>query len=526
MKKNLPVTGREQAVSDHANILSTTDLKGAISYVNDDFIRISGFVEEELLKRNHNIVRHPDMPPAAFKDLWDSVKSGRAWMGLVKNRCKNGDHYWVSAYVMPIRKDGQVAEYQSVRTRPPREWVDRATSMYAGLMNDRLPLVMRLPMPPVAVRLVGGMVMAAALSLALGGLWGTPIISSLVPVLLALILGSGLSAWLVRPLGQLRTQARGITRNPVGQYVYTGRADEFGEIEFAMRMLRSETGAAVGRVSDAASQLAEHADSMVGSVRRTRDEILRQQAETDQVATAVNEMTASVQEVARNAQNAAEAATTADTSAGQGRQVVASTEQVIGQLADEVERAAQVISQLEESAGSIGAVLEVIRGIAEQTNMLALNAAIEAARAGEHGRGFSVVADEVRSLASRTHESTQEIQTTIEKLQRGAHSSVEVMQNSRQQAVKSVEQAGKAARSLEEIARSVAAITDMSAQIATAVDQQGSVSEEINQSITRIRGYADANAQSGQQIESAASQVAELSAELKLLARQFWERRN
>ena len=526
MKKNLPVTGREQAVADHANILSTTDLKGAISYVNDDFIRISGFVEDELLRRNHNIVRHPDMPPAAFKDLWDSVKAGRAWMGLVKNRCKNGDHYWVSAYVMPIRKDGQVAEYQSVRTRPARDWVDRANGVYAGLMNNRLPLGMRLPMPPVAVRLVGGMAASAMLALGVGALLGTPALTALVPVLLALVLAGGLGMWLLQPLGQLRVQAREITHNPVEQYVYTGRADEFGEIEFAMRMLRSETGAAVGRVSDAASQLADYADAMVDSVRKTRDEILRQQAETDQVATAVNQMTASVQEVARNAQNAAEAATAADVSASQGRQVVSSTEQVIGQLADEVERAARVIHELEESAGSISAVLEVIRGIAEQTNMLALNAAIEAARAGEHGRGFSVVADEVRSLASRTHESTQEIQSTIEKLQRGAHSSVVVMQNSRKQAEKSVQQAGRAAQSLEEIASSVAAITDMSAQIATAVDQQGSVSEEINQSITRIRGYADGNADSGQQIESAASQVAGLSAELKLLSRQFWERRN
>lgn len=130
MKINQPVTHREKDARAEQNLLSTTDLKGAISYVSPDFIEISGFTEEELLHKNHNVVRHPDMPPQAFECLWNSVKAGRPWMGIVKNRCKDGDHYWVDVFVMPIQRDGATEEYQSVRYKADRRWVERAEPIY------------------------------------------------------------------------------------------------------------------------------------------------------------------------------------------------------------------------------------------------------------------------------------------------------------------------------------------------------------------------------------------------------------
>ena len=143
MKINLPVSQREVAVGARANILSTTDLKGVITYVNPDFIAISGFEEDELLGRSHNLVRHPDMPPAAFADLWRTLKAGRSWMGLVKNRCKNGDHYWVSAFATPVIRDGAVVEYQSVRSQAGAQRVARAEPLYAELSAGRTPRVLR-----------------------------------------------------------------------------------------------------------------------------------------------------------------------------------------------------------------------------------------------------------------------------------------------------------------------------------------------------------------------------------------------
>ena len=524
MKKNLPVTGRERPFASSANILSTTDLKGAITYVNDDFVDISGFERDELLGRNHNVIRHPDMPPEAFRELWACLKAGRPWMGMVKNRCKNGDHYWVSAYVMPIRRDGRVAEYQSVRTRPHRDLVARAESVYGRIMAGHTPLALRLPKRAMRWLLPCGVLLAAPVAL-LGLLpFGAASAGVALGVGVAALAGGLATAGVMAPLTGLRARARDVAHNPLGQYVYTRRMDEYGEIEFALRMLASETGAAVGRVADAADQVSKQADGMVAAVRSTREGILQQQAETDQVATAVNEMTASVQEVARNAQHAADAAHAAADSSEDGSGVVKEAGEAIGELARQVERAASVIQELEGSTGEIGAVLDVIRGIAEQTNMLALNASIEAARAGEHGKGFAVVADEVRSLASRTHESTQKIRDTIERLQQAAHSSAEVMQRGRGQADHSVQQAREAARSLEAIAERVSAITDMSARIAAAVDQQSTASEDINQSVTRIREHADSNAEDSERIEQAVTGVAGLSGDLRVLAKQFWDR--
>ncbi|MBO8084949.1 MAG: methyl-accepting chemotaxis protein [Marichromatium sp.] len=525
MKKNYPVTQQEVSFPDDTNILSTTDLKGAITYVNDRFVDISGFTEDELIGRNHNMVRHPDMPPAAFADLWKTLKSGRPWMGLIKNRCKNGDHYWVSAYVTPITHDGTVTEYQSVRTKPSRARVEQAERFYAELMRDRRPWRWRLGMTRARWRLLGTIALLGAGALAAAPLLGLGTLQAAPPVLVFTLTAIAL-AWLeTRPLATIAAQARMVADNPISQYAYTQRRDEFGAVEFALRMLEAESGAAVGRVDDSATRLLRQAEHMVEAVESARGTILQQQSETDQVATAIEEMSASVREVAQSAQQTADTAHEADANATNGGEVVGATGDSIGRLAEEIEQAAAVIHTLEQHSGEISAVLDVIRGIAEQTNLLALNAAIEAARAGEAGRGFAVVADEVRNLANRTQQSTTEIQAMIEKLQAGTRSSVEVMGNSRTQAEQSVAQAREAGEALQRIASGIQSITDMSTQIATAVEEQSAVSEEISRSIADIRQGADQTAAGSHAIGQASSQVVELSSELRTLARQFWEHR-
>ncbi len=236
-------------------------------------------------------------------------------------------------------------------------------------------------------------------------------------------------------------------------------------------------------------------------------------------------MAVSVQEVASNAQRTAEAASRADSEAATGTEVVNRTGAAIGRLAQDIQQAGDVIHELEAHSNDITKVLDVIRGIAEQTNLLALNAAIEAARAGEQGRGFAVVADEVRSLASRTQQSTQEINSMIGALQGGARQAVEVMQRSREQAMQSVEHAAQAARSLQGINSRVNEISAMSMQIAAAVEQQSSVSENINQNIVSIRGGSDQHVESGLRSRQSASGVAELASSMEMLVQQFWTRR-
>jgi len=515
---NLPVTGREVNYSDSANILSTTDLNGDITYVNPDFIRISGFDEQELLGQHHNVVRHPDMPPEAFADLWSCVRAGRSWMGMVKNRCKNGDHYWVSAFVTPISRDGRVVEYQSVRTKPRPEQVAAAEQLYARLRDKRPPAALRRRPLSVRGRVAALAGVAAAACAGIGGA-----IAGVSPG--AALASGGLTYAALAPLRQLAEQARRLGGNPVGQLVYTGRRDEFGEIGFAMQMLETEAGAMVGRIGDASRQLNRHAHELLAAMDSSTRSASRQQSETDQVATAINQMAASVQEVAASAQRTAEAASRADSEAGSGTEVVNRAGASIGQLARDIQQAGDVIHQLEAHSNDITKVLEVIHSIAEQTNLLALNAAIEAARAGDQGRGFAVVADEVRQLASRTSMATADIQTMIAALQAGTRQAVDVMQRSREQAEHSVSHADRAEHSLSDINNRVNEISAMSNQIAAAVDQQSSASEEISQSIVSIRGSSDQHVSSGMHSQRSASGVAQLADGMLELVQQFWARR-
>ena len=526
MKKNYPVTGKEYNYADDANILSTTDLKGLITYVNDDFIEISGFTEDELIRKSHNVVRHPDMPPAAFEDLWKTLQDGRSWMGIVKNRCKNGDHYWVDAYVTPIIENGKTVEYQSVRTQPRREHVARAEELYKQLNSGggggKLKKAALGLKERISLGFLGALVIGIAPGLLTGGM---SLAAAGLSFVLALALGVGGVYLFMRPLDGAVNKARRINDNPIARHVYTGRNDEVGQLLLAMKTLESEAGGIVGRLSDSAQHLSNNADRLARDVAESSRGMQRQQAETDQVATAINEMSATVQEVAQNAQQTADAAANADGESKSGSEVVNRATGAIQNLASEVERAAEVIHKLEQDSDNITTILDVIRGIAEQTNLLALNAAIEAARAGEQGRGFAVVADEVRTLAQRTQKSTHEIQEMIEQLQGGARSAVEVMGRSREQAETSVEEANAAAQSLRAITDAVGSISEMSTQIATAVEEQSAVSEEINRSITSIREIADSTAETSNHSEQAAGDTSQRAHALRQLVKEFWAKR-
>ncbi len=524
MRLNLPVSGREVMVGETANILSTTDLKGTITYANPDFVAISGFDEAELLGAPHNLVRHPDMPVEAFADLWQTLQTSRSWMGIVKNRCKNGDHYWVSAFATPVSRDGKVVEYQSVRTRAQPEQIRAAEALYAALRGGRGARALRCTMglrERVALLAAG----AGALGVALGSLLGSAPGIATVAGLAMGAAAAALAAFTLAPLSRLARQARRVGHNPVSQLIYTGRKDEIGEIAFAMKMLETEAGAMVGRIADCSRQLSEHARNLLGAMQGSTESASRQQRETDLIATAIQQMTASVQDVALNAQRTAEVAARADSEAASGRQIVGRTGDSITRLAGDIQQAAEVIHQLESHSQEISRVLEVIHGIAEQTNLLALNAAIEAARAGDQGRGFAVVADEVRQLASRTSLATTDIQRLIGSLQAGARQAVEVMQRSREQAQHSVSHADQAEHSLSGINSRVTEISAMSNQIAAAVDQQSSASEEISQSIVSIRGSSDEHVTNGLHSQRSASGVAQLADGMLELVQQFWARR-
>ncbi|WP_455207684.1 methyl-accepting chemotaxis protein [Kaarinaea lacus] len=332
-----------------------------------------------------------------------------------------------------------------------------------------------------------------------------------------------ISRAIVSPLAETKSAMEDIAsgNGDLTKRIKVSGNDEIAQLANAFNHFAGKVQDIVKEVSNITTRVASASERLTVVTEETRKGADRQQQETDEVAIAVNEMAASGQEVARNANAAADAAHNADVAADNGRQVVGHTIEAIDSLAREVKEAGVVIDRVEKDSESIGGVLDVIKGIAEQTNLLALNAAIEAARAGEQGRGFAVVADEVRTLASRTQQSTAEIQTMIERLQSGTRDAVSVMDQSREMAEATVGQAAKAGTSLEEINSAVTTIKDLNSQIACSAEEQSAVAEEINQKVVRISDITDQTAAGAQQTSSASNELNQLAETLKLLVGQF-----
>ena len=358
-----------------------------------------------------------------------------------------------------------------------------------------------------------------------------------VQVILAVLLGTGvllgaLVAWLmtrgyVRPLVRTNAFVRTMVEDMDGgngdltRRIEVHSRDEVGELGGNINRFVETLQRVIGTINTETSQLASAAEELSAVTEQTNEGTGRQRGETEQVATAINEMTATVQEVARNATDASTAAEEANQTAADGRRVVAETVDAINALVEAVQEGRSTVDQLGNDAEGITEVVDVIQAVAEQTNLLALNAAIEAARAGEEGRGFAVVASEVRDLAKKTQDSTVKIQELIENLQTGARGARRVMQQSGERGQETVEHAAAAGAALERIEEQVRIINDMNAQIASAAEEQTAVTNDISGSVEAIRGVADETAQAAGQTSSATQDLARLAERLNGLVRQF-----
>ncbi|WP_371914803.1 methyl-accepting chemotaxis protein [Pseudomonas sp. 1D4] len=326
---------------------------------------------------------------------------------------------------------------------------------------------------------------------------------------------------LIAPIRTLIEHIARLSRGNFGERVDSSRKDELGSLANSANVLRDFLADTFNRLKHSTSEL-DNASGELNAIAAMMAQGVREQfSRTDQVATAMHEMSATAQEVARHAAEAAGAADQADTSAQQGERVMQATIQSITGMRGEIASTAEVIRRLESDSGRISKVLEVIRGIAEQTNLLALNAAIEAARAGEQGRGFAVVADEVRTLAQRTAESTAEIHQIIDTVQTGAVNAVRAIESGQNRSEQSVIQVTEAGAMLQRITEAVEAIRDMNRQIATAAEEQTSVAEDISRNLTEITAIADTNNENVQRTEGASQRLHELSGELNDITRRF-----
>jgi methyl-accepting chemotaxis protein len=352
-------------------------------------------------------------------------------------------------------------------------------------------------------------------SLVLLGLMGA------AAVVLGLCAALLITRLIVVPLRQSVGFAQRIAAGDLSQDIPQQRRDEVGQLFAAMQDMTLSLRNLVGRIGGGVGQIAAAAEQLSAITAQTSAGVQTQKLETEQTATAMHQMAATVQEVAQNAEQASLAARDADREAQQGNRVVQQAVDQIDGLASEVEQSAEAIAALNQESARIGSVLEVIRNVAEQTNLLALNAAIEAARAGEQGRGFAVVADEVRALAKRAQDRTKEIESLIAGLQRMAKGAVEQMDSSRELTRRTVELAGEAGDALGRITQAVSTIEQMNQQIAAAAEEQSAVAEAINESVTRVRDIGEQSATASEQTAASSAELARLGVELQELVRQF-----
>ena len=274
MKKNLPITDNEVTFDDSVAITSTTDLKGALTYINKDFLDISGFSTNELIGKNHNVVRHPEMPSAAFEDLWATVKSGKAWMGLVKNRCKNGDYYWVDAFVTPLAKNGEITGYESTRVKPSPIRVKSVTALYKKINAGKKLKLKSLSFLHKQILTGSLFQLLISTSLAVMGLLSIPV-AAVAWVGISLI-WAGISYYQLQDFQKLLDRSKTIVDNPLMQLAYYGKVDDVSQIRLSVRMMKSKLRAVVKRIMRAAEQLSEQAQNGVSIASASYENINQQ----------------------------------------------------------------------------------------------------------------------------------------------------------------------------------------------------------------------------------------------------------
>ncbi|TBU98812.1 methyl-accepting chemotaxis protein [Stutzerimonas kirkiae] len=488
MRNNQPLTSHEVEYPRDVHLITTTDLHGIITFVNDDFVAVSGFSREELIGQPHNLIRHPDMPAEAFADMWRTIRAGRSWKGLVKNRCKSGDFYWVDAYVSPTMKDGRVIEYQSVRTQPDPLVRQRAERLYAAMAAGRLPWRVRRVHLPWSARLVlAAGLPGVCLGLFAGWQGGA---GAAAPTLLSAALAMLVVGGLLAPLRRLASGAREGSGSPLMTYLYSGRMDELGSIEHAQHVRTSELHAIVARLENTCRSLQRSTSRSDTFIAQSSQAILGQGQDVDAIAEAMGRMLESQRQVAQASTHSAQASSDSRQAALQGREQLDRMMGAIDQLVAALHDAQRTVTTLAQRSESIVKVVDVIGAVAEQTNLLALNAAIEAARAGDSGRGFAVVADEVRGLARRTHDSTHEIRDIVLGLEAETRACVGVMARGVESSAHTVELAGETDRALGRILDSIGHIHELAIGVDDAMREQASISVQTERQVQVLRDSA------------------------------------
>ena len=517
MRLNLPVIDKEFPFPAGETLVSTTDLKGRILYCNPPFISVSGFTKEELLGQPHNLIRHPDMPEEAYRDMWDTISKGNPWSAPVKNRRKDGTHYWVMANVTPLMDGDRPGGYMSVRTMPTREQVDAAENLYAKMRAEKQAgrMVHTLNAGSLVVNTFGGR-LKRALSIGISGqlmlvsfviaalaIAGCVLLTQQLPgswmtfgeISLALLLGL-LGGWQLRrmtiaPLQDLLKFANRMAAGDLTQKLEVTRNDDIGRLMRALSQLNVNLQSIV---RDARTEV-EHMRDATAEIAAGNQDL---SSRTESQASSLEETASSMEQITGAVKLSVDSAQQAAVLAEQTIGVAQRSSEAVGQVTDTMHR-------ISESSHRISEIIQVIDSIAFQTNILALNAAVEAARAGEQGRGFAVVAAEVRALAQRTTGAAKEIKQLIDestdKVQAG-NRLTEAAQQTMRDALESVRQVGTMISEISSGAREqlsgISQVNEAVAQMDTITQQNAALVEEIAASAMQLQGQASTVAETVQ----------------------------
>ncbi|HVI49930.1 MAG TPA: methyl-accepting chemotaxis protein [Candidatus Sulfotelmatobacter sp.] len=500
MKDNGPITNREVQMAEGTNIVSKTDLHGRITFVNQDFIDISGYDRDELVGAPHNILRHPHMPKEAFADLWATVKAGRPWRGLVKNRCKNGDHYWVDANVTPLMENGRVAGFISIRTKPSPAQIEKAERLYADIREGRAghlrlnggrlertggvawlrgfvaSLSGRLLLTFLFLNLLSLLVGLAGLNLVPGGDFAVAG-GILVSMAASVAVGYRLLAAALGPVKRLEGCFEAISRGEYAFPIEPENAREFWPSQIMLQAMKvrlaysTQENAELHRRSQ--EQLRQEiltlTEVLEGEIQETVNDISSQSVRLNENAARLTKVAVALHASAETATGSIQtAASNVQTVASATAELEASSREILSQVGNSSrlaeaarlrgDEASRKVSSLTDAAAQIGNVVGLIQNIAGQTRMLALNATIEAARAGEAGKGFAVVANEVKSLANQTEQGIGNVESQAAGIRATTSDSLQTVQA---------------------VVESIRDIDAISAEVARAADEQRAATGEI-----------------------------------------------
>jgi aerotaxis receptor len=511
MRTNLPVTAIERLVREGESIVSKTDLQGNITYANPCFIDISGYSEEELLGAPQNILRHPDMPAAAFADMWATLQSGMPWTGLVKNRCKDGNFYWVRANVTPVRERGRAVGYMSVRTRAEPEAVAAAEQVYrvlregtargvrlhrgdvvktgaAGLVARLGALGLDQKIGMGMVTLMGTTVALAAAALQAGASSGVAIGAGMLGVAVAGGLWASLHHGVVAPLQEAIDVARAIAAGDLSSKFTSASHDDVGQLLRALQQMNVNLTAAIGDVHANVNAIQAGTREIATGNMDLSARTETQASSLEQTASSMEQFSATVKQNAASAEEANQLATQASMIAREGSGTV---REMVGTM-----------DQISASSQKIVDIISLIDGIAFQTNILALNAAVEAARAGEQGRGFAVVATEVRHLAQRSAAAAGDVKRLIEASAASIRAGTDF--------------AGRAGATMGNVVDAVEDVTAIMAKISAASREQSIGIDQVNQAVAHMDQVTQQNAAL---VEESAAAAGTLDAQALQLSR-------